>query len=62
LTAGTTGAQAYRNKIAAHAKRDDFSEDNLNIPTSPFEQAACSISGCDGSGKCPVGTNQTCCS
>src|SRR4029077_9103920 len=51
LTAGTAGIQAYRNKIAAHAKRGDFSEDNLDIPTSPFEQAACSICGCNRTGK-----------
>src|SRR4029077_2220198 len=48
LIAGTTGVQTRANKIEAHAKRNDFSEDSLNIPTSPFEQAPCSIGGCRG--------------
>src|SRR5260370_4051050 len=56
LIAGTAGAQISANKIAAHAKRNDFSEDNLYIPTSPFEQAPCSIGGCNGSNKEPIGT------
>jgi hypothetical protein len=60
VIAGTTGVQTSANKIAAHAQRNDFSEDSLNIPTSPFEQAPCSIGGCDGSGKYPVRTNRMC--
>jgi hypothetical protein len=38
LIAGTTGVHARPNKIAVNAQRNNLAEDNLNIPTSPFEQ------------------------
>src|SRR6202030_1682125 len=38
LLAGTTGVHARPNKIAVNAQRNNLEEDNLNIPTSPFEE------------------------